>query len=194
MNWPICARSRSRKFALENGEAGARELCGALEIHHAERLAGISKCSRVQLKCVLGSPTLRTSALSCSSAPTGTPCSGTLGMTASACLKLLVEPALLGLGGRQPLLDRGDLALQLLGFRGVARAHGIADLLRGRVSALLALLQPAEMGAAQLSASTTPSTVFFASSDDHCRFISASTRSSGFSRIHLMSSMAETVL
>ena len=100
-----------------------------------------------------------------------------------------VDLALARLARPKERLDLGDLALQPFGQRHVAGAHGVADLLRGGVAALLLRLQFAQMSAAILiqlqdGADGRPSGVFRIRALDQ-RLTSAS----GFSRIHLISSM-----
>ena len=82
MNWPS-ARSSRASWPLSTVKR-LPESFAARSKSIMPSVSPISKCSRVQLERGLTSPTLRTSTLSCSSAPTGTSRSGTLGMTASA--------------------------------------------------------------------------------------------------------------
>ena len=123
------------------------------------------------------SPTLRTSTLSCSSVPTGTSSSGTLGMTASASSSALSSSRSRRLAVLDEALDLGDLGLQRLGQRRVLGAHGLADLLRGGVAALLRFLQLDRDGrGAPRRWRSDSSTVACAASAASPRFTSASAR------------------
>ena len=96
MNWPSARSSRASwpfstvKRAPESFAARSKSI--------RPSASPISKCSFAQFGRGGTSPTLRISTLSCSSLPTGTSSSGTLGMHRQRVVERLVELALLGLG------------------------------------------------------------------------------------------------
>ena len=111
MNWPSARSSRaSAPFRTTNRAPDT--FAARSKSMQAQRLADLEVLLGLEVEVFGGLPTVRTSLLSCSSAPSGTSARGMLGMTASASSQRLVGLPLSSSPACDVVLERRDLGHQ----------------------------------------------------------------------------------
>jgi hypothetical protein len=151
----------------------------------------ISKCSLAQFGRGGTRPTLRSSRLSCSSLPTGTSSSGRFGTTAA---KSRSSRSRRRSSASAPARNALISLTSAFSRSAVAASPARIALPISREAALRRSWRSCSLPRCARRASSSdssPSTADRASDADHCRFTSAATTFSGFSRIHLISSMGK---
>ncbi len=130
--------------------------------------------------------------MACSSGPTGTSSSGTLGMVASASSSALSSSRLLASASPRKVFSSATSAISFAAVASSFCALALPISFDAALRRACASSSPTICARRASSLAITSSTVARASADETPRFVSASARTSGLSRIHLISSMGSS--